>query len=65
MKFKNMEYPIVIAPTHIPELNAVEFTEDGIRFGSSVSLSTLEQVLLEATHSLPGKLSPPVSYVCE
>ena len=55
MKFKNQMYPILIAPTHIPELNAVEHTSDGIRFGASVTLSTLEDVLREATHTLPGK----------
>jgi len=55
MKFKNQNYPILIAPTHIPELNAVEHTADGIIFGASVTLSTLEDVLKEATDSLPGR----------
>ena len=54
MKFKNQNYPILIAPTHIPELNAVEHTEEGIRFGASVTLTTLEEVLTEACHSMPG-----------
>ncbi|KAK2567725.1 Xanthine dehydrogenase/oxidase [Acropora cervicornis] len=53
MKFKNQNYPILIAPTHIPELNAVEKTSDGIRFGASVTLSTIEDVLTEATHAMP------------
>ena len=55
MKFKNQTYPVLIAPTHIPELNAVEHTSDGIRFGASVTLSTLEEVLTEATQTMPGK----------
>ena len=55
MKFKNQNYPILIAPTHIPELNAVEETADGIIFGASVSLTTLEHVLKDATHTMPGK----------
>lgn len=54
MKFKNQNYPILIAPTHIPELNAVEHTAEGIRFGASVTLSTLEEVLSEASQSMPG-----------
>ena len=54
MKFKNQNYPILIAPTHIPELNAVEHTTEGIRFGASVTLTTLEDVLDEATHTMPG-----------
>ncbi|XP_044163721.1 xanthine dehydrogenase/oxidase-like isoform X2 [Acropora millepora] len=53
MKFKNQNYPILIAPTHIPELNAVEKTSDGIRFGASVTLSTIEDVLTEVTHAMP------------
>lgn len=54
MKFKNQNYPILIAPTHIPELNAIEHTAKGIRFGVSVTLSTLEEALSEACQSMPG-----------
>ena len=54
VKFKNQNYPILIAPTHIPELNAVEHTAEGIRFGASVTLSTLEEVLSEACQFMPG-----------
>ncbi|XP_020627784.1 xanthine dehydrogenase/oxidase-like isoform X2 [Orbicella faveolata] len=53
MKFKKQNYPVLIAPTHIPELNAVEHTSDGIKFGASVTLTTLEDVLNEACHSMP------------
>jgi len=55
MKFKNQNYPILIAPTHISELNAVEETADGIIFGASVTLTALEHVLKDATHTMPGK----------
>ena len=54
MKFKNQNYSILIAPTYIPELNAVEQTSDGIKFGASVTLTTLADVLNEARHSMPG-----------
>lgn len=54
MKFNNQNYPILIAPTHIPELKAVERTAEGIKIGASVTLSTFEDVLKEATCSLPG-----------
>ena len=54
MKFKNQNYPILIAPTHIPELNAVEHTAEGIKFGVSVTLTTLEEVLSETCQSMPG-----------
>lgn len=55
MKFKKQNYPVLIAPTHIPELNSVEHTSDGIKFGASVTLTTLEDVLNEACHSMPGE----------
>ncbi|XP_078351392.1 xanthine dehydrogenase/oxidase-like [Oculina patagonica] len=52
VKFKNQKYPIMIAATHIPELNAVEHTADGIKFGASVTLTALEDVLNEACRSM-------------
>ena len=54
MKFNNQNYPILIAPTHIPELKAVEHTAGGIKFGASVTLNILDEVLKEAKNSLPG-----------
>ena len=54
MKFNNQNYPILIAPTRIPELKAVEQTADGIKIGASVTLNILEEVLKEAKNSLPG-----------
>ena len=53
MKFKNQNYPVLIAPTHIPELNAVEETDSGITFGASVTLTTIEDTLEEAIERLP------------
>lgn len=54
MKFKNQNYPVLISPTHIPELNTVEHTSNGIKFGASVTLTILGDVLNEACHSMPG-----------
>ena len=54
MKFNNQNYPILIAPTHIPELKAVEYTAEGIKIGASVTLNTLQEALKEAKYSLPG-----------
>ncbi|XP_053396021.1 xanthine dehydrogenase/oxidase-like isoform X1 [Mercenaria mercenaria] len=48
MKFKNMKYPVMIAPTHIPELVDITHTDLGIRFGASVTLSRIDQELKEA-----------------
>ncbi|XP_069810295.1 xanthine dehydrogenase/oxidase isoform X2 [Dendropsophus ebraccatus] len=54
IKFKNMLYPVIIAPSGIAELNVVEDTEEGIRIGAACSLSTLSDVLQKAVSDLPS-----------
>ncbi|ETE63145.1 Xanthine dehydrogenase/oxidase, partial [Ophiophagus hannah] len=53
MRLKNMLYPVIIAPTWIPEMNSVQRTEEGIRFGASCSLSCVEEELREAVAHFP------------
>ncbi|XP_040286533.1 xanthine dehydrogenase/oxidase isoform X1 [Bufo bufo] len=53
IKFKNMLYPVIIAPSSVAELNAVEHTGEGIRFGAACSLATLGDVLQKAVSDLP------------
>ena len=53
MKFKNMDYRVLIAPTHVPELLKVEHLETGIQFGASVTLSTIDEVLKESIEMQP------------
>ncbi|XP_027866259.1 xanthine dehydrogenase/oxidase isoform X1 [Xiphophorus couchianus] len=53
VKFKNMVYPVVLAPGFIAELNAVTHTEDGVVFGAACTLSHMGAVLKEAVQSLP------------
>ncbi|KAK7104188.1 xanthine dehydrogenase/oxidase-like isoform X2 [Littorina saxatilis] len=53
IKFKGQLYPALVAATHVPELLTVEHTDSGIRFGSSVTLATLETVLKKAVDDLP------------
>ncbi|XP_053170512.1 xanthine dehydrogenase/oxidase [Scomber japonicus] len=53
MKFKNMLYPVILAPTFIPELNAVTHTEDGVVFGAACTLSHMGEVLRQAVATLP------------
>ncbi|XP_071996090.1 xanthine dehydrogenase/oxidase isoform X3 [Engystomops pustulosus] len=53
VKFKNMLYPVIISPGRIAELNAVDHTEEGIRFGAACTLSTLGEVLQKAVCDLP------------
>ena len=55
MKMKNMKYPVIIAPTHISELNDVRHTDRGIKFGASVTLTRLDEELKDAVQKYPGK----------
>ncbi|KAM4711210.1 xanthine dehydrogenase/oxidase [Anableps anableps] len=53
VKFKDMVYPVILAPGFIPELNAVIHTDDGIVFGAACTLSHMGAVLREAVQHLP------------
>ncbi|ELU12941.1 hypothetical protein CAPTEDRAFT_198744 [Capitella teleta] len=53
VKFKNLDYPVRIAPTHIPELNCVTKLDDGILFGSSVTLTQMRGALSDLVNTLP------------
>ncbi len=45
MKFKNQLYPILVSTTHIPDLQEISVTNDGIHVGASVNLTTLDEFL--------------------
>ncbi|XP_041821919.1 xanthine dehydrogenase/oxidase isoform X2 [Chelmon rostratus] len=53
VKFKNMVYPVILAPAFIPELNTVTHTEGGIVFGAACTLSHMGAVLKQAVATLP------------
>ncbi|XP_078138559.1 LOW QUALITY PROTEIN: xanthine dehydrogenase/oxidase, partial [Centroberyx gerrardi] len=53
VKFKNMLYPVILAPTFIPELQSVQHTEEGMVFGAACSLSQLGAELKRAVDALP------------
>uniref|UniRef100_A0A8L0DPJ2 Xanthine dehydrogenase/oxidase n=1 Tax=Oncorhynchus mykiss TaxID=8022 RepID=A0A8L0DPJ2_ONCMY len=53
MKFKNLLYPVILAPGYIPELNTIQHTDEGIVFGASCSLTLLGDVLKAAVGKLP------------
>lgn len=54
VKFKNMCYSVLLSPSLVPELNSVRHTDQGIEFGSAVSLDRVGAELREAVRSLPG-----------
>ena len=45
MKFKKCQYPVMIQPNYIPELNKIHFTPEGITVGAAVTWSRLEDTL--------------------
>ncbi|MEE6473682.1 hypothetical protein FKM82_010138 [Ascaphus truei] len=53
-KFKNMLYPVIIAPGWISELNAIGHTQEGICFGAACSLTSMGEVLNKAVADLPS-----------
>ncbi|CAI5770855.1 dehydrogenase oxidase [Podarcis lilfordi] len=65
MRLKNMLYPVIIAPTWIPEMNSVQHTEEGISFGASCTLSHMEEVLQKAVAHLPPYKSEVFQAVLE
>ncbi|KAJ8353447.1 hypothetical protein SKAU_G00210140 [Synaphobranchus kaupii] len=54
MKFKNLLYPVILAPALIPELNIVQHTENGIVFGAACTLTLLGDVLRDGVRDLPS-----------
>ncbi|XP_066551006.1 xanthine dehydrogenase/oxidase [Amia ocellicauda] len=53
IKFKNMLYPVILAPGYISELNTVQYTEGGIIFGAACSLTLIREELRKAMSELP------------
>ena len=54
IKLKNMKYPVMIAPTHIQELNQISHHGDGVTFGASVTLTQIEETLKDVIDKEPG-----------
>ncbi|XP_065093510.1 xanthine dehydrogenase-like [Ochlerotatus camptorhynchus] len=53
MKFKNFEYPVLVSPAQIKELNCIEKLQGGLKIGSSVTLMEMERVLREEINTRP------------
>lgn len=54
-KFKNLHYPVIIAPTHVPEMLDIVHSDLGIQFGASTTLTTIDDTLKEAINQQPGQ----------
>ena len=54
VKFKHCEYPVYLNPSMVKELNEIIIEESGVKFGSSVTLSQLEQTCDQLTSTHPS-----------
>ncbi|CAG9815391.1 unnamed protein product, partial [Phaedon cochleariae] len=45
MKFKQLIHPVIIQPTQLPEMNAIEETEKGVKIGASATLNDIQSFL--------------------
>ena len=62
---KGCHYPVLIAPSLIPELCVLEVTDDGLLVGAAVTLSDLRVKLTQLVFSLPSTCSLYVSLCSE
>eukprot|EP01042_Synura_sphagnicola_P005855 gene5855-7471_t len=46
-KFKKLEYPVIIHPKYIPELNGITVEESGLRVGASCTITSLMEKVIE------------------
>ncbi|XP_077580896.1 xanthine dehydrogenase/oxidase isoform X1 [Stigmatopora nigra] len=53
VKFKNLLYPVILAPSFIPELHRVTHVDNGIVFGAACTLTQMGEVLKKAVKELP------------
>ncbi|KAG7267344.1 hypothetical protein CRUP_021563 [Coryphaenoides rupestris] len=65
VKFKNMLYPVILAPAFIPELQAIEYTEKGIVFGAACTLTCVREELKRAVSTSPAHQSQVFEAVLE
>ena len=52
VKFKNAHFPVLISPAHIPEMNVLEETTEGLLIGAACTLTDVEIKIREACKRL-------------
>ena len=65
MKFKDANYPVLVGTTHIPELNAIEVSDEGVAFGASVTISRLMEACSGLIASRPTHQTSTLRAVLE
>ncbi|CAG0901567.1 unnamed protein product, partial [Darwinula stevensoni] len=53
IKFKDCKYPVMISPTAVQELHQVQVRDTGVKFGGSVTLTTIQETLQKEIDSRP------------
>ena len=53
VKFKNAHFPVLISPAHIPEMNVLEETTEGLLIGAACTLTDVEIKMREIFNQLP------------
>ena len=48
---------VIVDSSNVPEMTEVRFTEQGVVFGASVTLSTMEEFLQDTIEHLPGRFT--------
>ena len=54
VKFKNVHFPVLISPAHIPEMNVLEETTEGLLIGAACTLTDIEIKMKEICKRLPS-----------
>jgi len=55
VKFKDCQYPVMIQPHKIPELNVIKTCAKGLIVGAAVTVDKLEDELKKLVDSMLGK----------
>lgn len=53
VKFKHFNYPVLIMPNQIPEMNEIIHRDNGVEFGASVTLMQINDTLQQLVDELP------------
>ena len=53
VKFKNAHFPVLISPAHVPEMNVLEETAEGLLIGAACTLTDIEIRMREICNRLP------------
>lgn len=53
VKFKHCHYPVLVLPTQVHEMTAIQVTPKGVRVGAAVTLMDMQEVLQSQIDTLP------------